>query len=134
LNSSSSSSVIAEVTHEVQRDVLCIRLAGRAGVNVLMDHVMAHLDEWVAHDRLIYDLREWNVDSLTTESFRDLPRSFAPVHAQRKTGKAAILIAPHLEELAKILLALYEAENLPVQLAYFFEREPAETWLAEPVV
>ena len=95
-----------------------------------MDHIRAHLDEWVAHDRLLYDFTEWNVDSLTSEAFRDLPDYFAPVHEQRKSARAALIIQPHLEELAKILIALYESEELPVELAFFYDEAKARAWLA----
>lgn len=129
VNSRQRSNTLANVSHEIQSGMLVVKLVGRAGVQVLINYVDENLDEFVAHDRLIYDLREWDVDSLTVDSFRNLPESFAPVHERRPSGRAALLIEPHLSELADILIAIYESGELPVQLAYFFEPEPAEDWL-----
>ena len=134
MTSSASSSVLAEVTHQDRSGVLVIRLVGRAGINVLMDHIMTHLDDWVSHDRLLYDFTGWNVDCLSTEAFRQLPVSFAPVHDRRRSARAALIIQPHLEELAKILIALYESEELPVELAYFFDEDKGRAWLSETEV
>ena len=132
VNPGRSSSVIADVTHESRDGILVIRMVGRVGINVLMEHVMAHFDDWIAHDRLIYDLSEWNVESLTSDSLRTLHESFAPVMEARKTGSVALLVAPHLEGLAKILIAIYESEAVPVELRYFFDREAAVSWLEAP--
>lgn len=122
-------SLIADVTHETREGVLTVTLVGRAGVQVLTSYVAEHIDEWVAHDKLIYDLRRWDLDSLTVDAFRGLPESFSAVHQRRAAGRAALIIQPHLEELANILVAIYESGSLPVELAYFFELEPAESWL-----
>lgn len=130
VGSEQTSSLIADVTHETREGVLTVTLVGRAGVQILTNYVAEHIGEWVAHDKLIYDLRRWDLDSLTVDAFHGLPESFSAVHKLRAAGRAALVIQPHLEELANILIAIYESSNLPVELAYFFELEPAESWLA----
>lgn len=95
---------------------------------------MTHLDDWVSHDRLLYDFTGWNVDSLSSEAFRKLPASFAPVFDRRQSARTALIIQPHLEELAKILIALFESEELPVELAYFFDEAEGRAWLSETEV
>lgn len=126
-----SSTVVADVKHEVQGSILIASMVGRAGINVLMDYVMSNFDDWAAHNRLIYDLSDWNVDSLTTDALRHLPESFRPLISAREKTWVALVITPHLEELAKILLAIYESEGVAVELTYFFDRPSAETWLLE---
>lgn len=128
--SEQTSSSISDVTHESRDGILVIHMVGRAGVNVLMEYVMANLEDWTTHTRLLYDLSKWDVDALTTDSFRRLPDAFAPVHEHRG-GRAALVISPHLEELAAILIALYEFQNLPVELAFFFDPAEARNWLEE---
>ena len=131
MNPEQSSTVVADVKHEVQGTILIAYMVGRAGINVLMDYVMNHFDIWAAHDRLIYDLSAWNVGSLTSDSLRHLPDSFEPLIAVRERTWVALVITPHLEELAKILVAIYETEGVPVELTYFFDRASAESWLLE---
>lgn len=126
-----SSTVVANVSHEVQGSILVTELVGRAGINVLRDHVMSHYDLWAAHDQLIYDVSEWNVESLTSDALRDLPESFRPLISAREQAWVALVIQPHLEELARILLAIFEAEGVPVELRYFFDRPSAAGWLLE---
>lgn len=109
--------------------ILVTEMVGRAGINVLMDHVRSHFDLWAQHDRLIYDVSDWNVASLTSDGLRQLPDSFGALMAVREKTWVALVIAPHLEDLAKILVAIYEAEELPVEITYFFDREAAESWL-----
>ncbi len=126
-----SSTVVAEVKHQVQGPILIAEMIGRAGINVLMDHVRSHHDEWAAYDRLIYDVSNWDVGSLSSDSLRHLPDSFRSLISVRGKTWAALVIAPHLEELAKVLVAIYEAEAVTVDLAYFFDRESAVSWLLE---
>lgn len=127
--SSGQSTVIAEVKHEIRGSILVTEMIGRAGINVLMDHVRSHYDEWALYCRLIYDVRAWNVDSLTSDGLRQLPNSFGPLIAIREKTWVALVITPHLEDLAKILVAIYESEDLPVEITYFFDQESAERWL-----
>lgn len=131
MNPGGSSAVVAEVKHEVQGPVLVAEMIGRAGINVLMDHVRSHYDEWAAHDRLIYDVSNWDVGSLTSDALRQLPDSFKSLISIRGKTWVALVIAPHLEELAKVLVAIYEAEASTVELTYFFDREAALGWLLE---
>lgn len=131
MNSGQSSTAVANVKHEMQGPILVTEMIGRAGINVLMDHVMNHFDDWKAHDRLIYDLSGWNVDSLTSDALRHLPESFKPLIAAREKTWVALVITPHLEELANILIAIYESAGVPVELTYFFDRASAESWLLE---
>ena len=126
-----SSTVVAEVKHQAQGPILVTEMIGRAGLNVLMDHVRSHHDEWALYDRLIYDVRNWDVGSLTSDALRHLPDSFKSLIALRDNTWVAIVIAPHLEELAKVLVAIYEAEGLAVELTYFFDRAAAVSWLLE---
>ena len=125
------SAVIAEVRHESRGLILVTELIGRAGINVLMDHVRSHYDEWLLHDRLIYDVSDWDVESLTSDALRQLPESFKSLIAAREHTWVAVVIAPHLEDLAKILVAIFETEDVPVQITYFFDQPAAEDWLLE---
>ncbi len=131
MSSGRSSMVVAEVRHEVRDTILITEMVGRAGINVLMDHVRSHYEVWAEHNRLIYDVSEWNVDSLTSDGLRQLPDSFRALIATRQRSCVALVIAPHLEDLAKILVAIYESEGLPVAMNYFFTREAAEAWLLD---
>ena len=131
MNSGQSSAVVAEVKHEAQDPILITEMIGRAGINVLMDHVRSHHDEWALYDRLIYDVSNWDVGSLTSDALRHLPDSFRSLISIRDKTWVAIVIAPHLEELARVLVAIYEAEDLSVELTYFFDRESAVRWLLE---
>ena len=111
--------------------ILVTEMVGRAGVNVLMDHVRSHYDLWAQHDRLIYDVSDWDVESLTSDGLRQLPDSFRTLITMREMTWVALVIAPHLEDLAKILVAIYASEELPVEITYFFDRASAESWLLE---
>ena len=131
MNPGQSSTIVAEVKHEARGPILITEMVGRAGINVLMDHVRSHHDEYAEHDRLIYDVSNWDVGSLTSESLRQLPDSFRSLISIRERTLAAIVIAPHLEELAKVLVAIYQAEASTVELTYFFDRDSAVQWLLE---
>ncbi len=131
MNPGQSSTIVAEVKHEVQGPILITDMIGRAGINVLMDHVRSHHDEWAAHDRLIYDVSQWDVGSLTSDALRQLPDSFRSLISIRERTWVAIVIAPHLEELAKILLAIFETEAETVELTYVFDRQAAIDWLLD---
>ncbi|MGE0624807.1 MAG: hypothetical protein AB7I04_17485 [Pseudomonadales bacterium] len=122
---------IADVRHRVQDGVLVVELVGRASVRLLMSHVIEHLDAWTGHDRLIYDFRGWDVSALTADSLLGVTGGFKPVHDVRSRARAALLIRPHLEELARILIAVYESEGQQVELCYFFEEPEAFAWLKQ---
>ena len=125
------SAVVAEVRHEARGTILVTEMVGRAGINVLMDHVRSHYDEWLQHDRLIYDVSNWDVDALTSDALRQLPESFKSLISARGKTWVALVIAPHLEDLARILLAIYESEDVSVEIDYFFDQPAAETWLLQ---
>lgn len=122
---------ISDVRHHLRDDVLVVELIGRASVHLLMTHVMAHFEAWTAHDRLLYDFREWDVGALTADSLLGVTGAFEPVHAARESARAALLIRPHLEELARILMAVYESEDRPVRLKPFLDESEAFSWLRE---
>ena len=121
--------LISDVRHHLEDDVLVVELIGRASVNLLMTHVMDHLETWTGHDRLLYDFRSWDVAALTADSLLGVTGGFRPVHEVREEARAALLIRPHLEELARILIAVYESEGQRVRLESFFDEADALAWL-----
>ena len=124
-----SAGIVSGISHYVRDGILVVELTGRAGPTLLKEHLRNHFRVWARHHRMLYNLLEWDVGSLTPESFLSLHADFAPVAERRGTGRAALLIPAHLEELARILIVLYETNNIPVQFKYFFDRSSAEKWL-----
>ncbi len=122
---------VAGISHHVRDGILVVEMYGRAGPQVLLDHVMANLDDWIRCDKLLYDFSHWDVGSLTAESFLGLGDESSPVHARRRPARAALLITPHLQELAGILIAIYETRGLPLTMRFFFDWQEAEAWLRE---
>lgn len=128
---SSSAGVVSGICHHVRDGIMVIELIGRAGPQLLKDHVREYLDVWASHNRMLYDLRKFDVGSVTPEGFLSLGDDFAPVHERRGHGRAALLIPEHLRELARILIALFETQKLPLDMNYFFDMASAEAWLLD---
>ena len=124
-----SAGTVSGITHHVRDGIMVIELKGRAGPQLLKEHVREYLDVWAAHNRMLYDLRKFDIGSVTPQSFLGLTSDFAPVRLRRGHGRAALLIPEHLRELARILIVLFESQKLPLEMRYFFDISSAEAWL-----
>ncbi|MEM8767807.1 MAG: hypothetical protein AAGE43_10210 [Pseudomonadota bacterium] len=122
-------SLISEVSHKISDGVLIVRMHGRVSLNLLRNYVTEHVSEFAAHDRLIYDLRDWDVSALTTESLMNADNVFTEVHALRKQGRAALIIQQHMEELGRIFVAVYESKEVPVDIGLFSTDAEADQWV-----
>ncbi len=117
------------VSHESDNDTLKVFVRGSVPLSEVTAHVTRFQDVWIAHSKILWDLREFDPSEVTSSDILNIQHAFAEIMALRAGSRSAVLIGKELDLVARITLALSENQDGSIQLRTFLDETQSLSWL-----
>ncbi len=121
---------ISDILHATDGDVLHVHLVGRASVSMFFRYAMNKQELWAEHDKVIYDLTQWDTTGVTPEVIQRLPERAKSVQDLCKPGRTALLVPDSMIMLARVIAALFDTTGAS-EVETFTDRQQALKWLSQ---
>jgi hypothetical protein len=123
-----------EITHESVGDILYVRVVGSPELSHFADHVYANLTTWQNHNRVLWDLRDFEFPAQAANGVREVGQAFSQILKIRKGGATALLVKDQNGlGLVRLLTSHLELTNAAVLMRGFVSLDQAENWLVSVV-
>ena len=125
--------VTAGIKHQSQNGVLRVSVWGSVALSDVTAYVTRHQDEWAAHARVCWDLREFDPSGITSADILNIRHAFAEILDLRSGGRSAVIVSRELNLVTKVAMAMSENRQGPVDVRSFLDPSAALAWLTEQV-
>ncbi len=132
-NSGGSNEKVAGLSHESENGTLTVFVRGSVSLATATAYATRHQQTWSAHDRILWDLRDFDPSGVTSSDILNIQHAFAEIMDLRTGGRSALLVGKELDQVARVALALYESKGEkqagPITVRSFQNAAQAVEWL-----
>jgi hypothetical protein len=128
-DSSGCPEAAASITHRICRGTLKVIVSGPVGLQDVTAYVTRHQEIWAAHDKVLWDLRQFNPSGVSSADILNIRHAFGEIIDMRAGGRSAVLVSKDLNLVVRVAMALREDRDFPLEMRSFLDEAEALSWL-----
>ena len=121
----------AGINHKSQDGILRVSVQGSIALSDLTVYVTRHQEDWVAHDKVCWDLRHFDPSGITSSDILNIRHAFGEILEQKGSGRSAIVVSKELDLVTRVAMSLSENQQGPITIRSLLDLSEALSWLVD---